>query len=232
LIYSQQEPHLFRSFVRRNSRETTAQAHARSIGWPGYGLTIDQGQLNTQSVFDKEAPLFVEIGFGSGTSLLALACANKDKNFIGIETYHPGIGNLMQQIIQQKLTNLRIYQEDAVDVLQQCFPANSIDGILIFFPDPWQKRKHHQRRLIQPDFIKKLVNKLKPEGVIHLATDWEDYAVCMMKVMSNEEQLTNLFGETQFASRSSYRPCLTKFEQRAIKEKRKIRELQFCKNKE
>jgi tRNA (guanine-N7-)-methyltransferase len=159
--------------------------------------------------------------------LLALAAAHPDKDFIGIETHKPGIGALLLGIEQQELTNLRLYEGDAVDVLEQCIPTASLDSVQIFFPDPWQKRRHFARRLIQPAFVQLLITKLKPHGSLHLATDWEDYAQHMLKVLTQTQELINLAGAGQFAKRSPYRPILTKFERRALREQRPVWELQF-----
>ncbi|RDI39206.1 tRNA (guanine-N(7)-)-methyltransferase [Aquicella lusitana] len=218
-----------RSFVGRNSRITAAQEQAFYECLPLYGLSTESGLLDYDAVFGREAPRFLEIGFGSGHSLLALAKSCPEQDFIGIETHKPGVGALFQGIRQHALTNLRVYHADAVDVLDQCIPDASLEGIQIFFPDPWQKRRHHPRRLIQPELVKKLAAKLKPAGTLHLATDWEDYAIQMMQVLSEEEALFNLAGMHQFAPRSPYRPLVTKFERRALREGRHVRELHFAK---
>lgn len=218
-----------RSFVRRDSRRTVAQERAYQALWPHFGLAFENGEINYPHVFQREVPRFLEIGFGSGQSLLALAEAEPDKDFIGIETHKPGIGALFIGIQQAALTNIRVYCYDAVDVLERCIPNESLNGVQIFFPDPWPKRRHHARRLIQPDFIKLVVTKLKPNAILHLATDWEDYAIHMMKVMSQEEKLTNIAGVLNYADRSPHRPVITKFERRAERENRAVWELQFVK---
>lgn len=220
-----------RSFVRRDSRMTTAKARAQIELWPRFGLGIEDGEEGMTDfvwVFGREAPRFLEIGFGSGQSLLALAKAHPDKDFIGVETHQPGIGALFLGIQQGGLTNLRVYYCDVIDVLEKCIPEASLDGVQIFFPDPWPKRRHHPRRLIQPSFVTLVVTKLKMGGTLHLATDWEDYAKHMLQVLSQDEQLINLTGPHQFAVRSPYRPILTKFERRAEREGRNIWELQFA----
>jgi tRNA (guanine-N7-)-methyltransferase len=221
------QPFRLRSFVRRG-RGTVAQERTQIELWSRFGLQVEMGQLDYQRVFDRDVPRFFEIGFGSGQSLLALAQAEPDKDFIGVETHKPGIGALFLGIQRHQLTNLRVYDSDAVDVLEKCiFPA-SLDGVQIFFPDPWPKRRHHARRLIQPDFVRLVVEKLKAKGIFHLATDWEDYAVHMMRVLSQEKYLVNLAAPHQFAGRSVYRPVLTKFERRAAREGRRVWELQFA----
>jgi tRNA (guanine-N7-)-methyltransferase len=220
---------LVRSFVRRDSRLTDAQAEAYTTLWPQYGLEMQAGMLDYQQVFGRLAPCILEIGFGSGESLLAMAKAHPEKNFIGIEVHKPGIGGLLLGIQVASLTNIRIYHHDAVEVLTHCIPAESVDGVQLFFPDPWPKRRHHKRRLIQPKFIDQLIAKLKPAGILHLATDWEDYAHHMVKVLTSESRLMNLAGEKIFSHRSAHRPIVTKFERRSQQEGRPVWELQFAK---
>lgn len=215
-----------RSFVPRG-RRTDAQERAYAECWPSYGLRMEDGLIDYQSVFGRFAPCFLEIGFGAGQSLLALAKSHPEVNYVGVETHQPGIGAVFQGILRNNLSNLRIYYGDVIDVLEKCIPAGSLDGVQIFFPDPWQKRRHHQRRLIQPAFVRLVTERLKPGGVLHLATDWEDYALQMMQVVSLDYQLINLFGPGEFAPRSPQRPVITRFEAKAIREGRNIRELQF-----
>lgn len=223
------KPFRLKSFVRRDGRYTKAQARAHDHCWPRFGLSLSQGLLNFSTIFQKEAPIYLEIGFGSGQSLIELAKNHPDKHFIGIETHKPGIGALCLGIETHELTNLRIFYEDAVEVLEQCIPHNSLDGISLFFPDPWQKRKHHARRLIQVPFLNLLIDKLKLSGDLHLATDWEDYAVHMLRVLSQVPRLQNTESDNTFSARSWRRPIVTKFERRAINEGRAIREMQWQK---
>lgn len=218
-----------RSYVPRG-RRTDAQERMVEELWPRFGLEVMAGMLNDQKVFGRDALRFLEIGFGSGQSLLALALENPDKDFIGVETHQPGIGALFQGIKLHKLSNLRVYYSDVIDVLEKCIPNESLSGVQIFFPDPWPKRRHHQRRLIQSKFIELIVAKLKMGGLLHLATDWEDYAKHMMMVVSQEPRLINLASPGQFAlSRSSQRIVITKFERRALNEGREILELHLLK---
>lgn len=216
-----------RSFVRRDGRMTEAQKRALDESWPQWGLEVSQGLINFNDVFQREAPCILEIGFGSGYSLIAAAKEHPEENFIGIETHQPGIGNLLLHIDTEQVKNIRVYYADAVDVLNQCIPSHSLDIIQLFFPDPWPKRRHHKRRLIQPEFVSLLATKLKIGGALHLATDWEDYAKQMMNVLSRAKEFSNCFGENQFAARSSQRPVITKFEKRGEHSGRKIWELQF-----
>lgn len=216
-----------RSFVRRGSRKTKAQVEAHASLWPHFGLSIEQGLLDYEKVFSRVAPRFLEIGFGSGQSLLAIAKAHPEIDFIGVETHKPGIGALLLGMQLAEISNIRIYDNDVVDVFEKCIPNASLDGMQIFFPDPWPKRRHHPRRLIQADFIRLASQKLKPQGILHLATDWEDYAHHMMRIISQEKSLINMMGENHFATRSPYRPIITKFERRAERERRLVWELQF-----
>lgn len=217
-----------RSFVRRDSRMTEAQRRAFDELWPEVGLELEN-PINYFEVFQREAPRILEIGFGSGHSLLAMAKTHPNQDFIGIETHLPGIGALMQGIQTEEIKNIRIYYADAVEVLHRSIPEKSLDTIQIFFPDPWPKRRHHKRRLIQSSFVNLITTKLKIGGTLHLATDWEHYGQEMMKVLSEAKELRNLAGDTQFANRSSQRPIVTKFEQRGKASGRQIWELQFSK---
>ncbi len=218
-----------RSFIRRDSRLTRAQEAALDTIWPRVGIRMDRGLVDWPSVFGREAPTLLEIGFGMGQSLLAAAIAYPDKNFVGIETHLPGIGAILQGIAKAGITNLKLCYGDAIDVLEKMVPPASLAGMQLFFPDPWQKRKHHARRLIQPDFLQKAHHALAPNGELHLATDWEDYAQHMMRVLSALPQWRNQAGVAQFADRSCYRPVISKFEARAAREGRRVFELQFAK---
>lgn len=219
-----------RSFVRRDGRMTEAQREALENNWPQVGLQLENNMCDFVKIFQRAAPCVLEIGFGSGHSLLAMAKAHPEQDFIGIETYQPGMGTLILGMQQQKINNIRIYYADAVDVLERCIPEESLDVVQIFFPDPWPKRKHHKRRLIQTSFVNLVASKLKSNGTLHLATDWEDYAIEMMKVLSNIKELSNLAGKGQYSNRSGQRPVVTKFEQRGRQNGRQIWELQFAKD--
>lgn len=217
--------HRLRSFVRRDSRVTVSQRAAFVHDYPQFGLPLDQTLLDFSAVFANSFPTFLEIGFGSGQSLLALAKMYPEKNFIAVETHKPGIGAVLLGIKQACLTNLRVWYADVVDVLAASVPDRSLQGVQIFFPDPWPKRRHHERRLIQPAFVQLLASKLMAKGELHLATDWEDYAFHMLRVLRSVHDFENLYPD--FSSRSAHRPILTKFEQRALREGRSIWELQF-----
>lgn len=220
-----------RSYVKRDGRMTDHQRRAFDECWPQFGLLLASGPINLTKVFHRKAPCILEIGFGSGQSLLSMAKANPECHFIGIETYQPGIGAVLLGMKRQKLSNIRLYHADAVEVIEQCIPEKSLDGVQIFFPDPWQKRRHHKRRLIQADFVNLLISRLKSGGLLHLATDWQDYAEHMLKVLTDIPVLINQMGEAQFAGRSTHRPVITKFEQRGLRSGRVIRELQFVLSK-
>lgn len=199
--------------MRRAGRITKSQQNALSVLWPQYGLTIDTGLLDYKVVFDRITPVILEIGFGMGDSLVQQAVQNPDKNYIGIEVHRPGVGTVLSQLEKNKLENVRIFCADANDVLKQSIPAASLDLIQIFFPDPWHKKRHNKRRLIQPAFVEILQQKLKPNGKLHLATDWEDYAMQMMSVMETAIGWKNVAGKNNFSPRPEERP-LTKFELR------------------
>lgn len=216
-----------RSFVRRDGRITEAQKIALEKNWSMVGLQLNEGMIDFSRVFHRAAPRIVEIGFGSGMSLLAMAMAHPEKDFIGIEMHQPGIGSLILGMQENKINNIRIYYADAVEVLERCIPADSLDVVQIFFPDPWPKRRHHKRRLIQTPFVNLVVGKLKSGGMLHVATDWEDYARDMMKILSNATGLVNASGIGQYSHRSSQRPVVTKFERRGQNCGRDIWDLQF-----
>ncbi len=202
-----------RSFVLRTGRMTEGQKRSYDLHWPSKGLELANGALTMAEVFGRDAPVVLEIGFGMGDSLAAMAAAAPEMDFIGIEVHSPGVGRLMHLIDEGGLENLRAYCCDAVEVLEQCVPDSSLSRVQIYFPDPWHKKKHHKRRLVQPQFVQLLRQKLRPGGVIHLATDWENYAEHMMAVMSEAEGFVNQTGAGEFAPRPDYRP-VTKFEKR------------------
>lgn len=201
------------SFVLRQGRMTPSQQEGLSEYFPVYGLQLEDDLINPAEVFNRSAPLTVEIGFGMGASLLEQLQTQPDTNFIGIEVHLPGVGKLLAETGKLGLTNLKVYRDDAVEILERCFPAGSIDCLQIFFPDPWHKKKHHKRRLIQPEFIELVKKKLAPEGKLHLATDWENYAEEMLEMLDNTAGLSNLAGAGNYSERPASRPQ-TKFELR------------------
>ncbi|MBL8497848.1 tRNA (guanosine(46)-N7)-methyltransferase TrmB [Nitrosomonas sp. JL21] len=203
-----------RSFVLRQGRLSNAQQRACETLLPRYGIPFSEHLLDLDQVFGRQAPKILEIGFGMGESTAAIAQAHPDIDYLGIEVHTPGVGSLLNRIDSLGLTNLRIIQHDAVAVIQHMLAVESLSGIHIFFPDPWPKARHHKRRLIQPALIASLCQRLKTGGYLHAATDWEDYAIQILQVLSQESGLTNTAAD--YASRPDYRP-LTKFEQRGLK---------------
>lgn len=218
-----------RSFVLRAGRMTRGQEMAFEHYWPEAGLTLEQGLIDPVEVFGRRAPLVLEIGFGMGQSLATMAAAAPDTDFIGVEVHKPGVGRLLTTLGEQQLSNIRVYCDDAVEVLAKCIPDASLDRVQVYFPDPWHKKKHHKRRLIQPEFVQHLRRKLKPGGVLHLATDWENYAEHMLAVMSGAEGFRNLADAGGYSPRPDWRP-LTKFEQRGQRLGHGVWDLLFAKN--
>lgn len=202
-----------RSYVLRTGRTTPAQQRAFDEGWARWGLEYEAGVPDLDAVFGGPGRRVLEIGFGMGQSLVAMAEAAPGAGFIGIEVHTPGVGKLLHTMAERQVYNIRVYRHDAVEVLRDCIPDASLDTIQIFFPDPWHKKRHHKRRLIQPPFVHCLASRLKPGGILHLATDWEDYALQMMAVLSAEPGLVNACPPGEFAPRPDHRP-LTKFELR------------------
>ena len=192
---------------------TAGQQQAYDAGWVQWGLRHEDGMLNVEQTFGRSGPLVLEIGFGMGQSLLAMAEAAPQINFIGVEVHTPGVGKLIQGMEERGVDNIRIYRHDAVEVLRDCISEQSLDTVQIFFPDPWHKRRHQKRRLIQANFVQQLRTHLKPGGLLHLATDWEDYAKQMISLLDAAPGYANYHGVGQYAPRPESRP-LTKFEKR------------------
>ncbi|TAK92436.1 MAG: tRNA (guanosine(46)-N7)-methyltransferase TrmB [Burkholderiaceae bacterium] len=203
-----------RSFVLRQGKMSEAQKNWVQTLYPKYGLAYQKQVTDFSAAFNRAAPLIVEIGFGMGDATAQIAAARPDDNFLGLEVHTPGVGALLNKIETQGLTNLRVLQHDAVEVLRDMIAPDSLAGLHIFFPDPWPKARHHKRRLIQSPFVQLLASRLQPGGYIHCATDWEHYAEQMLEVLSAEPQLVNI--AAGYAPKPAYRP-LTKFEQRGLK---------------
>ncbi len=204
-----------RSYVLREGRLTVGQERAFATLWPKFGIDFIPGQpIDLPKVFGNDHPVILEIGFGNGASLAQMAADNPEQNYLGIEVHGPGVGRLLLDIEGRGLTNLRVIRHDAAEVLESGIPAQSLDGIYLFFPDPWHKKRHHKRRILQPLFIQLLAKALRQGGVFHAATDWEHYAQQMMQVLSTADDLfVNTAGLDNFTPRPDYRP-VTKFEQR------------------
>jgi len=202
-----------RSFVKREGRLTVGQERALNELFPLYGIPLKDTPINLDDVFKRQAPRVLEIGFGNGTSLSEMAKDNPQQDYIGIEVHRPGVGNLLLQLEKLQLTNLRVMNEDAVEVLKQTIADNSLDAVYLFFADPWHKKRHHKRRIVQEEFVQLLRKKLKVDGIFHMATDWQNYAEHMMNVMNHTDGFINTAGQNQYLPRPKYRP-LTKFEQR------------------
>ncbi|MFC3031073.1 tRNA (guanosine(46)-N7)-methyltransferase TrmB [Pseudoalteromonas fenneropenaei] len=202
-----------RSFVKREGRLTKGQAAAIDKCWATMGLTHDMGLLNLAEVFGNNNDVVLEIGFGMGKSLVEMAKNNPDQNFIGIEVHKPGVGACLMDADAQGVTNLRVFEHDAIEILADCIADGSISTLQLFFPDPWHKKRHHKRRIVQLEFAESLRKKLKIGGVFHMATDWENYAEHMLEVMSQAPGYENVSADKTYVPRPEHRP-LTKFEQR------------------
>jgi tRNA (guanine-N7-)-methyltransferase len=202
-----------RSYVLRQGRTTAAQARAQRELAPRYGIPFAPERLDLDRAFGRAAPKVLEIGFGMGETTTEIAAAHPETDFLGIEVHSPGVGSLLKRLAEMGLPNVRIIQHDAVEVVEHMLAPDSLDGVHVFFPDPWPKKRHHKRRLIQPDFVRLLTQRVRPGGYLHLATDWEPYALQMLAVLSAEPSLAN--AAAGFAARPAHRP-LTKFEQRGL----------------
>jgi tRNA (guanine-N7-)-methyltransferase len=203
-----------RSYVLRQGRVSNAQARAHETLLPKYGIEYSGKPIDLSAVFGRRAKIILEIGCGMGETTAAIAAAHPKTDFLGIEVHTPGVGSLLKLIDEGGLGNLRVIQHDAVEVLREMIAPASLDGAHIFFPDPWPKKRHHKRRLVQTDFVALLASRLKPGGYVHLATDWEEYAGQMLEVLSAEPELENT--AEGYAPRPGYRPQ-TKFETRGLK---------------
>ena len=202
-----------KSFVMRAGRMTEGQQRGLDQGWPKFGLQLEDGLRDFDQVFGRSAPRTFEIGFGMGHSTLEMAAASPEQDFIGVEVHRPGVGALLNGLMTQNLSNMRVYSCDALDVLRNCVADAGLDRVLLFFPDPWHKAKHNKRRIVQPAFAELVRQKLKVGGVLHMATDWQPYAEYMLEVMSAAPGYQNLAADGQYVPRPTERPT-TKFERR------------------
>ena len=215
-----------RSYVLRQGRISRAQQFAFDTLMPKYGLAFSPEYLEFDRIYGRGAQTILEIGSGMGESTAKMAIDNPEKDYLAIEVHKPGVGSLLKLVEESGVENVRIIQHDAVEVLEKMIPDSSLSGIHIFFPDPWPKKKHHKRRLIQPELIDLLCRKLMVDGYIHVATDWEDYAEHILVVMDHEPRLSNT--AKGYSDRPDYRP-LTKFEQRGIRLGHGVRDIVFRK---
>ncbi|MDT4332017.1 tRNA (guanosine(46)-N7)-methyltransferase TrmB [Methylomonas sp. MED-D] len=209
------DPARIKSFIRRQGRATAGQKLALESHWEKYCLSPD-AEFNAELAFGRAASLIVEIGFGNGDSLAAMAEANPDLNYLGIEVHRPGVGHLMMLLEQRGIANVRIYHHDAIEVLERKIPDHCVAGVHLFFPDPWHKRRHHKRRIVRPSFLALLNRKLAIGAYFHAATDWREYAKDMLATLSADAGLKNASPTGDYCPRPDYRP-LTKFENRGLR---------------
>ncbi len=219
-------PRAVRSFVTRSGRITSAQERALRELWPKYGADLAAAPLDLDELFGRRARRVAEIGFGNGDHLLALAAARPAEDFLGIEVHRPGVGRLLLQLEEHALGNVRVICHDAVEVLERYLDGPCLDEILILFPDPWPKKRHHKRRLIQPAFVALLAERLKSGGALRLATDWEPYAAEMLATLSAEPRLRNAAPEGGFVPRPGERSP-TRFERRGERLGHRVWDLEF-----
>ena len=213
-----------RSFVLRQGRMSAAQQRALDTLLPRFGIAYSTALLDFASAFGRVAPVIVEIGFGMGETTAALAAANPQNDFLGIEVHGPGVGALLNRVESAGLSNVRVIQHDAVEVVATMLAADSLAGIHVFFPDPWPKKRHHKRRLLQPALVQALAQRLVPGAYLHAATDWDDYAQEILATLSAEPLLANTAAD--FAPRPAWRPQ-TKFEVRGMRLGHGVRDIVF-----
>ncbi len=220
-------PRRIRSFVIREGRITAAQERALTELWPVYGIEPG-GMLDLAGIFGREAPRCLEIGFGVGEVIGHLAETHPDRDYLGIEVHRSGVGRLLLRAAEASLSNLRVVCDDAVEVLQQRIADDSFDEILVFFPDPWHKKRHHKRRLIDAEFARLLTAKLRPNGVLRLATDWQDYAEQMLEVLNATDGLVSVSPDRTYVQRPDFR-APTRFERRGERLGHSVWDLAYAK---
>jgi tRNA (guanine-N7-)-methyltransferase len=225
-VQSDTQRRRIRSFVLRQGRLTSAQRRALECHWLAYGIDYTTGLIDLAHVFGNSAPVTLEIGFGNGDSLLQQALGAPERNFLGIEVHRPGVGQLLHRAAEAGLRNLRVINHDAVEVLREMIPHDSLDCVQLFFPDPWHKRRHHKRRIMQPEFVQQVRVLLQQGGMFHMATDWMEYAAHMLVVMEHSEGFVNAAGTGQLASLLIHRPE-THFEHRGRRLGHEVRDLVF-----
>jgi tRNA (guanine-N7-)-methyltransferase len=219
-------PRSIRSFVTRSGRITDAQQRALAQLWPKYGIEFSLALLDASALYGRDAPRTLEIGFGNGENLAALAHTHPERDFLGVEVHRPGVGRLLRTLESQHLTNVRVICHDAVEVLAQQIAPQWLQEILIFFPDPWPKKRHHKRRLVQGAFVSLLAERLVHAGVLRIATDWQPYALEMLETLARIAQLRNLAPDDSFVPRPAER-APTRFEQRGTRLGHEVWDLAF-----
>jgi len=215
-----------RSFVLRGGRLTDGQKRALDEYWPEFGIEENGEILDLTTLFGNSAPVILEIGFGNGEATWQMAKASPGENFLGVEVHRPGVGRLLLKMEEHGVSNIRIACTDAVEFLHHRIPESSLAGVRIFFPDPWPKKRHHKRRIVQPGFVRLLVSRMRPGAILHLATDWEPYAEHMLEVLGACGELVNLSDEGAYARKPSWRPD-TKYEKRGERLGHRVRDLLF-----
>ena len=215
-----------RSFVLRGGRLTEGQKRALDEYWPRFGIEESDSLLDFTTLFGNEAPVIMEIGFGNGDATWQMAQACPGENFLGVEVHQPGVGHLLLKMEQHGIENIRIANNDAVEFLCERVPHQSLAGVRIYFPDPWPKKRHHKRRLIQPSLIKLLASRMYSRALLHLATDWEPYAEHMLEVMKSSREFENLSPSDDFCDQPGWRPR-TKYESRGQGLGHRVRDLLF-----
>ncbi len=211
-----EHPRAIKSFVIRSGRMTPGQEKAYEELWAHYGVEADKQLIDFTQLFNRQAPVIVEIGFGMGDSLLKMAQNHPENNYLGIEVHKPGVGRLLANISEHSLGNLKLMKFDAVEVLKNQIADNSLSAVYLFFPDPWHKTRHQKRRIVQDDFIQLIRKKLAPHGQFHMATDWEHYAKQMLKTMQQAPGFINCAADNDYIPRPEHRP-ITKFERRGAR---------------
>lgn len=222
-----QAPHrAIRSFVKRGGRVTVAQQRALAELWPRYGVDPGTAALDLDALFGRRAPRTLEIGFGDGETLVTLAAAHPERDYLGLEVHAPGVGHCLLRAAAAGLGNLKLAQHDAVEVLERSLAVAALDEVLIYFPDPWPKKRHHKRRLLQPPFAALLASRIAPGGRLRLATDWAPYAEWMREVLDASAAFSNVAGSAGYVPRPAERP-VTKFERRGTRLGHAARDLEY-----
>jgi tRNA (guanine-N7-)-methyltransferase len=219
-------PHTIRSFVLRTGRMTVAQSRALDELWPRYGIDYSGGPLDLDAIFGRRAPRTIEVGFGDGELLVTLAATNPDRDYLGFEVHTPGVGHCLLRAAELSVTNLRVIRHDAVDVIGNAIAAESLDEVLVYFADPWPKKRHHKRRIVQTAFADLIASRLRDGGVWRLATDWQPYAEWMREVLDPHPLFENTAGDAGYVPRPAARP-ITKFERRGTRLGHVVRDLEY-----